>query len=87
MNHLVKPGMIVLDIGSNIGFYSLRLAKLTGSKGEVHCFEPDRDNFKHLQNTVQQMKHVHLNNAAVSDKDGELTIYTSHRLNVDPSYI
>ncbi|MBK9045322.1 MAG: FkbM family methyltransferase [Bacteroidetes bacterium] len=83
MDHLVKPGMIVLDIGSNIGFYSVRLAQLTGSKGAVHCFEPDRDNFKHLKDAVQHLKHVHLNNAAVSDKDGELTIYTSHRLNVD----
>lgn len=83
MDSLVKPGMKVLDIGSNIGFYSVRLAKLVGSKGEVHCFEPDRDNFKHLKSAVHHINHVHLNNAAVSDNEGELTIYTSHRLNVD----
>ena len=37
----VEPGMTVVDIGANIGLYTLLLAKLAGPKGLVHAFEPD----------------------------------------------
>jgi FkbM family methyltransferase len=83
MKQLIRPGMTVLDIGSNIGFYSELFSELVGEHGRVHCFEPDRDNFRHLQKAVGHKKNVTLNNAAVSEHDGEITIYTSHRLNVD----
>jgi len=50
----VKPGMTVLDIGANIGLYSLMLAEFVGAAGKVHAFEPDPvlfraalDNFSH----------------------------------------
>lgn len=79
----VKPGDTVLDIGSNIGFYSRLLSDLVGPQGTVHCFEPDRTNFRHLQKALKGRTNVVLNNAAVSDAGGELTLYTSHRLNVD----
>lgn len=79
----IRKGDIVLDIGSNIGFYAEIISDLVGPEGKVHCFEPDRTNFAHLTKRVGNRKNVVLNNAAVSDKPGKLTIYTSHRLNVD----
>ncbi len=36
----VKPGMTVLDLGANIGSHTLHLARLVGSAGRVHAFEP-----------------------------------------------
>ena len=83
MKRVVKPGDVVLDIGSNIGFYSRLLSDLVGPTGKVHCFEPDRDNFARLREALQGRSNVVLNHAAVSDKSGEITLYTSHRLNVD----
>ena len=38
--HLVKPGMTVFDIGANVGFLSVILARLVGPGGKVVCFEP-----------------------------------------------
>lgn len=35
----IKPGMKVVDIGANIGWYSLLAADLIGSEGELHAFE------------------------------------------------
>lgn len=38
---LVRPGMIVADIGANIGYFTLLMAELVGPTGQVHAFEPN----------------------------------------------
>src|SRR5208283_897383 len=40
---LARPGMTVLDIGANLGLYSLLLARSVGPSGRVIAFEPDPD--------------------------------------------
>lgn len=79
----VCKGDTVLDIGANIGYYATLLAQLTGEKGMVHCFEPDKQNFEHLQKTVAGFTNVRINNKAVGPKTETLKIYTSKNLNVD----
>ncbi len=37
---LVRPGMVALDVGANIGAHTLPLAKLVGKEGLVVAFEP-----------------------------------------------
>ena len=37
----VRQGMTVLDIGANLGYFSLLLADLTGPRGRVIAFEPN----------------------------------------------
>ncbi|HEY4595480.1 MAG TPA: hypothetical protein VIJ02_03700, partial [Thermoanaerobaculia bacterium] len=37
----VEPGMVVFDVGANLGFYTLLLADRVGPQGRVHAFEPD----------------------------------------------
>jgi FkbM family methyltransferase len=37
----IRPGMRVMDIGSNLGLYSITMARLVGPTGHVTCFEPD----------------------------------------------
>lgn len=41
MTQVVKPGMVVADIGANLGYYTLMMAELVGPGGRVHAFEPD----------------------------------------------
>jgi FkbM family methyltransferase len=39
---IVKKSGIVLDVGANIGYYSVLLSKLIGKHGVVYAFEPTR---------------------------------------------
>ncbi|QGP77599.1 FkbM family methyltransferase [Sphingobium sp. CAP-1] len=38
---LVKPGMVVADIGANLGYFTLIMADLVGPQGHVLAFEPN----------------------------------------------
>jgi FkbM family methyltransferase len=74
---MVHPGDTVVDIGSNIGYFSLLAAKLAGKQGKVYAFEPEPRNFKFL------CKNIELNNysqiapfqKAVSNKKSTVKLY------------
>jgi len=49
----VKPGMTVVDCGSNIGFYPLLEAKTMGGTGSIYAIEPDPRNFDVLLKNIE----------------------------------
>ncbi len=48
----VFPGSVVIDIGANIGYYTLLFAKLVGAHGHVFAFEPEPANFLLLTKNI-----------------------------------
>jgi FkbM family methyltransferase len=82
LKEYIKPGMRIVDVGANIGFFSIFFSKLVGEKGSVHSFEPAKSNFKHLVSNVGKLKNVAPNNIAVSDKTGKIKLY-QYPLNVE----
>jgi FkbM family methyltransferase len=76
---VVKEGMTVLDIGANIGYYTLVASALVGEAGRVVSFEPEQTNFFLLQKTVElnNRANVSLVCAAASDTEGTSTLYLS----------
>jgi FkbM family methyltransferase len=50
-NHL-KPGGVALDIGANLGYYTLMFAEAVGEHGCVYSFEPMPELFDSLQQSV-----------------------------------
>lgn len=73
----IKRGDVILDLGANIGYYTLIFAKLVGESGKVFAFEPDPDNFALLKKNVENngYQNVVLINKAISDKTGKLKLY------------
>jgi FkbM family methyltransferase len=55
LERLVRPGMIVYDIGAQAGFYTLILSRMIGESGHVFAFEPCAENLHYL------LDHVHIN--------------------------
>ncbi len=75
----VKKGMIVLDIGANIGYYTLIAANLVGENGKIFAFEPEPNNFALLKKNVEinGYKNVILIQKAVSDICGMTKLFLS----------
>jgi FkbM family methyltransferase len=71
----VQPGMTILDVGANHGFYTLLLAKLA-APGTVHAFEPEEANFERLRVNValNGFDNVVGNRLAVFSEPGEVTL-------------
>lgn len=76
---LIKEGMVILDIGANIGYYSLIAAKLAGDKGVVYAFEPAPDNFAFLVKNIEVngLSNVVPVQKAVSNKAGTDRLFLS----------
>lgn len=76
---LVRPGDTALDIGANIGYYTLELSRLAGDLGVVHAFEPEPVNFQILRTNVavNSLTNVTLHNYALADYEGDALLYRS----------
>jgi FkbM family methyltransferase len=46
---VLKPGMTVIDCGSNIGFYPLLESKIMDGHGTIYAIEPDNRNYRILE--------------------------------------
>ena len=75
----IKKGDIVVDVGANIGYYTLIAAKIVGDKGKVFAFEPEPKNFEILRKNVEinGYHNVILEQKGVSDVNKELKLYLS----------
>ncbi|RME19564.1 MAG: FkbM family methyltransferase [Bacteroidetes bacterium] len=79
---IVRPGDVVLDIGANIGFYTMIFSEAVKEKGKVFAFEPDPKNFHRLKNNTQYLGNVIVENKAISHQTQTIKLYSSE-LNVD----
>jgi len=71
----IKPGMLVLDIGAHIGYYTRLFSQLVGPEGLVIAFEPHPVHFSFLQRNVLPCKNVKLVNKALGNENEVLTFY------------
>ena len=78
----VRPGDTVYDVGANIGYVTLSLAKGVGNAGRVIAFEPLPQNVKLLRENVaiNRLANVEIIERAASDRTGEALIRMSDNL-------
>jgi FkbM family methyltransferase len=75
----VQPKMTVVDVGANIGYFTLLLSKLVGSKGMVFAFEPENRNYNALRHNMQlnNVSNILVYQSAVGKVDEICTLYVS----------
>jgi FkbM family methyltransferase len=73
---IVRPGDVVVEVGANLGAHTIPLAKLTGSRGAVVAFEPQRIVYQTLCANValNSLMNVFANNAAAGTAEGTLNV-------------
>jgi FkbM family methyltransferase len=80
----VASGDTVYDIGANIGYVSLSLAKRVGLIGQVIAFEPVPRNFERLRQNIEinELTNIRLLEFAASDGAGEAVIRIAENLSM-----
>lgn len=70
MDKLAAPGMIMLDIGAHVGYYSRRYANILGANGRIFAFEPHPRTFAALQHNVRRLPQVTAVQLALAEQEG-----------------
>jgi len=73
----LKPGDVFVDVGANIGYFTILAASLVGEQGQVFAFEPDPANFalltkNSIHNSLQSSIHAVLAGLSVTNESGNL---------------
>jgi FkbM family methyltransferase len=78
----VVEGDTVYDIGANLGYVSLSLAKQVGPNGRVIAFEPVPRNIELLRRNIELngLRNISMLEFAASDKSGEAVIRLAENL-------
>ena len=72
----VEPGMVTYDLGANIGYITLQLARAVGGGGHVYAFEALPENIERLQANIslnEMDAFVTVIPQAVSDSSGQVS--------------
>ncbi len=72
---VLRPGMIVYDVGSHFGYFSMLASELVGPQGRVFAFEPTADTFNILQENAARRQNITCNNVAAFRESGEITFW------------
>jgi FkbM family methyltransferase len=72
MRRYLRAGDAVLDVGANIGVYSLLAASCVGASGQVLAFEPGPEARRRLLENIElnALRNVHVHACALGDREG-----------------
>ncbi len=75
LDRLVQPGMVMLDIGAHVGYYSCRYAPKLEENGRIFAFEPHPRTFAVLSHNIAKMPNVTAVQAALASEEGTAELH------------
>lgn len=74
---ILNEGDVFIDVGANIGWYSVHAAKLVGEKGQVVAFEPEPNNLELLRKNLQAngLKNLTVDSRGLSNAAGSFKLF------------
>ena len=73
----MRPGDCIVDVGANIGVFTVKAAKLVGPSGSVIAIEPSKKNYAFLVANIalNGYRNILTGNWAASDEKGEALLF------------
>ena len=74
LSALARPGDVFVDVGANMGYYTIKIGTLVGPEGRVYSFEPNPETYEFLRDNVMINafeSRARLSKTAVGDSAGE----------------
>lgn len=74
LDKFIRKGSVCIDIGANLGYYTVPLSKLSGNSGKVYAVEPVPAFVEVLKYNVSALakSNVEIMNYALGENDGEI---------------
>ncbi len=81
LKRILKPSMTYIDVGANIGYFSVLASDLVGETGKVIAFEPDEANFKLLEKNIalNRAQNITAVKKGLSDTIGTARFYLNEK--------
>lgn len=78
IKRLFRTGFVAVDVGANIGMYTLVMASQAGDEGRVFAFEPQERNCNRLLENIalNSLRNIEVARQALSDAPGEMVLYS-----------
>jgi len=76
LRRLLRPGMRVVDVGADIGYFLLLFEQSIGPAGSIVCLEPEPDNARELERNIRanSLTNVEFLRLAAGDEDGLVSL-------------
>jgi FkbM family methyltransferase len=81
----LHPGMVLVDVGANIGYFTTLASRIVGPTGRVVAVEPDRDNYAILKANLSanRIENSIAIDSALGSSPGHARLYRSRENNGD----
>jgi len=85
----LAPGDTFVDVGANIGYYTLLSSKIVGNSGQVVAIEPSPTIYNMLAVNLSRnsVRNVTVHQAAVLDRETEIQIFLGNEHNIGATSI
>ena len=83
LEQIIEPGMVVIDVGAHVGYFTLLAARRVGPEGKVYSFEPEPANYRLLQQNIESngYRNIVATQKAVSKVEGSAQLILSSQDN------
>lgn len=81
---LARPGTTAIDVGANVGIFTVPLALAVGTRGRVLAVEPSPENVAQLEHNIRlnDLENVDVHAIALASAPGEVAL----QLGADPAF-
>ncbi len=88
MVDVIKPGMVCVDLGANIGYATMFMLRESGPTGHVYAIEPDEHNLKFLKKNIvlngfKDIERLEINKCVITNHDGVSSFWLASQPNLN----